>query len=266
MTTFNTKPTFTGSNPLIASSYTARRESPPETSSYTSDYRDYGRSTRSRSIPPGAEYTAQPTTVASFNPTSSRGMDWRVKISMPGVSTFRSSPVLRPIAETGYNLVFPLTPVINMVSAAMYDDVAPIHNNYPFPAYKSSMTQEFTIAGDFPVQNGEDAEYWIAATHFGRSVTKMAYGETSNKGAPPPICKVNGYGPYVLNNLPVVITNFSMDLPNNVDYIAASNGNGMAPALSQLAFTCKPIYSRSKVKAFSLDSFVNGSLASGGYV
>ena len=264
MATFNTRPTFTGSNPLIASSNATNREAPPQTSSYATDYRNYGKNIRSRTIPPGAEYTPQPTTVATFSSTSSRGMDWRVKISLPGVSTFKSSPVLRPLAETGYNLVFPLTPVINIVSAAMYDDVAPIHNNYPFPAYKSSLTQEFTIAGDFAVQNSEDADYWTAAVHFGRSVTKMAYGETSNKGAPPPICKVNGYGPYVLNNLPVVVTSFALDLPNQVDYIAGSNG--MAPTLSQLAFTCKPIYSRSKVKGFSLDNFVNGGLAGGGYI
>lgn len=225
-------------------------------------------SARRASIPPGAEPPKSQVTEARFGPTDSFGQDWRVKISVPSFSTFRSSPVLAPLASTGYNVVFPLTPQISMISSAAYDQVAPTHSNYPFPAYMNSRTEEFTIAGEFPVQNPEDARYWNAVVHFGRSITKMAYGETSNKGAPPPICKVNGYGAYVLNNVPVVITSFNLTLENSVDYIETTvNGESQwAPTNSNLSFTCMPIYSRTKVAAFSLDAFINGSLKDQGYI
>ena len=32
--------------------------------------------------------------------------------------------------------------------------------------------------------------------------------------------KLNGYGDYVFNNVPVVITTFTVDMPSEVDYIA----------------------------------------------
>ncbi len=69
------------------------------------------------------------------------------------------------------------------------------------------------------MQTEDDGRYWIAAVHFFKSITKMAFGDTSNKGSPPPLVKVNGYGQYVLNNVPCVVQNFNYSLENGVDYI-----------------------------------------------
>ena len=107
----------------------------------------------------------------------------------------------------------------------------------------------------------------------------MNYGaDTSqDRGAPPPVVNLNGYGDFVFKDVPVIITNFTVDMPNEVDYIASgfgeldvsdfapsiaeqkrSDGVGWAPAESQFTVTCQPIYSRRKVARFSLDDFVNG--------
>jgi hypothetical protein len=89
----------------------------------------------------------------------------------------------------------------------------------------------------------------------------MAYGASSNQGSPPPVIKLNGYGDYVFKNVPVVVTMFSVDLPNDVDYIQVGLGeNGSwVPVRSQMSVTVQPIYSRKSVTQFSLDAFVNGS-------
>lgn len=225
-----------------------------------------------KNLPYGAEVQNAPGAVATFLPTDDMQPDYRVKISVPSLSTFRSSPILSPLATTGYNVVFPITPTINFVHSANYDELAPVHSNYPFPSYMNSRTEDITISGNFPVQTQEDGLYWIAATHCFRSLTKMFYGETSDKGAPPPVVKLNGYGSYVMNNIPVVVTQFNFDLPNNVDYIQIGTARTtdspyqMVPTNSLLSVTLKPIYSRAKISEFSLDDFVNGSLANKGFV
>ena len=180
---------------------------------------DITKQRRLNNLPNGAEPSQSLAQTATFLPTDDTQPDWRVKISVPSLSTYRTSKVLQPLANTGYNVVFPVTPNIQFVTSAMYDEESPVHSNYPFPSYIASKTEDITVSGSFPVQTQEDGLYWIAAVHFFRSLTKMFYGETSDKGAPPPVVKLNGYGSYVMNNIPVVITQMTFDLPNNVDYL-----------------------------------------------
>lgn len=232
---------------------------------------------RGRNIPPGAETIKRDLAIATIAPSlRNQGDDWRVKISVPDLSTFRTSSILSPLVETGNNVVFPIVPTIAVQYTAIYESIAPVHTNYSYSQYVNSQVQEISITGEFPVQNEEDGRYWLAATHFFRSATKMFYGDSSNKGAPPPLCKLNGYGDYVFNNVPVVISSFISDLPNNVDYIRVpiyTNVVGqyeqryqMVPTNSTISITVRPTYSRGKLASFSLDKFINGDLADKGFI
>ena len=232
---------------------------------------------RSKNISPGAEPASANYATATFNPSNaSQGEDWRVRISVPDLATFRTSPVLEPLAVTGNSVVFPLVPNITFSHTANYGSLHPTHSNYLFPTYENSSIEPITIAGEFPVQTVEDGKYWVAAIHFFKSITKMAFGETSNKGAPPPVVKLNGYGSYVLNNVPVVVTNFTYNLENGVDYIRVPINVGQSnqiveqytwvPTSSMLSVTCTPTYSRTKASSFSLDKFINGDITSEGYL
>ena len=233
---------------------------------------------RSKNIPAGAEPIKRNAQIASMAPLNpDLGDDWRVKLSVPDLATFRSSPLLTPLADTGYNVVFPIVPVIAVQYTAQYDSIAPTHTNYTYPQYINSAVNEIAITGEFPVQSEEEGRYWLATTHFFRSVTKMFYGDSSNKGAPPPLCKLNGYGDFVLKNVPVVVTSFVSDLPNNVDYIRvpveANQDIGsyapqyqMVPTNSTIAITVRPTYSRGRISEFSLDKFVNGDLTDKGFI
>ena len=236
--------------------------------------------------------------------------DFRVKVTLPAESSLNqtffggsrqqflnnrgksNNQLLAPLAEEG-GVTFPLTPSIIIQHAASYNAMAVTHNNYPFYAYSSSEVPSFTITGEFPVQNYEDAQYWVAMLHFFRSVTKMFFGgDDALKGNPPPILQLSGYGNHVFNNVPVVVTNFNVDMRADVDYICTtqntrvnegginllalyndlnpglvSNPNSnstWAPALSTVTLQLQPIYSRESVKKFNMRDFVNGNLSGGG--
>ena len=189
--------------------------------------------------------------------SSSAEHDWRVKLSIP--PTMESSPLLAPLAETN-GLVFPYTPQIMMQHDAGYNQVSPVHSNYPYFAYQNSDPKAMTIISPFLIENATEGLYWIAAVHYLRSITKMAYGDTSNQGSPPPVVKLTGYGDYVLPNVPVVATNFTLNLEPDVDYIRVDIGphGSWVPVSSIISVTVQPIYSRRRVAQFSLDAFVNG--------
>lgn len=185
-------------------------------------------------------------------------LDWRVRLSMPNKWT--TSPMLQPLLETN-GFMFPYTPQIVVEHSANYNALHPTHSNYPFPAYQNSQVSSMTLIGEFTVENEVEGAYWIAATHYLRSVTKMAYGLSSDQGSPPPVVKLNGYGDYVFNQVPVVIQSFTIDMPQDVDYIQVGVGNNgsWVPTRSQVSVVVQPVYSRKSVSEFSLDAFVNGS-------
>jgi len=186
--------------------------------------------------------------------------DWRVKLSLPPSPEYTDSVLLDPLKETG-GFVFPYTPTVYISQSANYSAVSPVHSNYPFQVYQNSSVAEIQIQGDFTVENSREAEYWIGAVHYLKSVSKMSYGQSSTKGSPPPVVKLNGYGDYVFNNVPVVITQFTVSLDPDVDYISAplSPNGSWAPAQSNISVVLAPAYSRDKVNRFNLNDFVSGS-------
>lgn len=189
---------------------------------------------------------------------SNNDLDWRVRLSVP--SNMQGGPILRPLSETN-GMVFPYTPQVMIQSSAGYSEITPVHNNYPYLAYQNSRVNAMTITGEFVCENAKEGEYWIAAVHYLRSITKMSYGNSSNKGAPPPVVHLNGYGDYVFKNVPVVVTEFVVDLLPSTDYIQVDtlgpNGSWV-PVKSSISVTAQPVYSRTSQARFSLDSFVRG--------
>ena len=220
-------------------------------------------------LPPvEAATTSQSQSASATWKSGSEPDDWRVRLSLPLIESFQNSPLLAPLVKSNNALVFPYTPTIIMAQSANYNALSPVHSNYPFYSYQNSSIEPITINGDFYVETARDAAYWVGAVQYLRSVTKMFYGESSNLGNPPPVVKLNGYGDFVFNNIPVVITNFTVELLGDVDYISVesggvgSSGSGKSvthvPTQSVISVTCQPIYSRKEVSKFSLDDFVKG--------
>lgn len=160
--------------------------------------------------------------------------DWRVRLSLPTWPSFRGSPVLKPLADAG-GMIFPYTPNISIHSAASYTPMSPIHSNYKFNAYQHSDPGNITIVAPMNVEDADQALYWIAALHYFRSVTKMFSGNDPKAGNPPPVVKLNAYGSYVFNNVPVVITSFQTSLDATCDYIPVSTHTSIAGMVNAVA-------------------------------
>jgi len=178
--------------------------------------------------------------VASFGGDANAN-DWRVRLSLANWSSFRSSPVLKPLKDAG-GLIFPYTPQINIASSSSYAKVETTHTNYSFHAFKSSDPGTISITAPMFVEDSTQGLYWIAMVHYLRSLTKMFAGSDPKAGNPPPIVFLNGYGNYVFKNIPVVVTSFSTSLDASCDYIgvnvvgsAAGAVEGVADSISGLA-------------------------------
>lgn len=184
--------------------------------------------------------------------------DWRVSLSVP--DTIKTSPLLSPFQRTGNKLVFPFNPTILFGNSANYSAVQPTHTNYPYYAYENSQIDAITIAGEYYSENTSDAAYWIAVLHYLRTMTKMFYGGGELSGTPPLLTRLNGYGKHVLNNIPCVITTFSVDLPADVDYIQVDiqGQTNYVPTRAQVNVTVQPQYSRLTQSKFDLKKFANG--------
>ena len=127
--------------------------------------------------------------------------------------------------------MFPYTPTVNTSYVANYDGVLPTHSNYRIQQYSSSAVEQVTVTADFTAQDTFEANYMLACIHFFKSMTKMFYGQDENptNGTPPPLGFFFGLGAFQLDNHPVAITNFTYNLPNNVDYIRATNSDDAGP-------------------------------------
>ena len=153
--------------------------------------------------------------------------DWRVRLSLANWTSFKGSPVLKPLKDAG-GLIFPYTPTISMASAATYNKIDTTHTNYTFQAFKNTEPGAITIAAPMNVEDATQGLYWIAAVHYLRSLTKMFAGTDPKAGNPPPIVFLNGYGNYVFKNVPVVVTGFQTSLDASCDYIGVNVVGSMA--------------------------------------
>jgi hypothetical protein len=158
--------------------------------------------------------------------------DWRVRLSLgPGAQYLyndgNKKSILAPLAANGgtNGVIFPYTPSITTTYSANYEQYDLIHSNYRGLFYKNSRVGDIQLRGTFTAQNTTEANYLLAVIHFFRSVTKMFYGQDAERGTPPPICLLNGFGGYQFSDHPVVVSSFNYTLPNDVDYIRTTNPN-----------------------------------------
>jgi hypothetical protein len=212
---------------------------------------------RGKNLPSGAELFQQQGAFVSLATTP--GDDWRVRINA-NFGLFGGA--FERLAMTN-GVVWPYTPKITISTRANYTTIDPVHNNFPFQAYKNSQIEDINISGEFSCETEQDAEYWIAATHFFKTATKMFFGGGEYAGNPPIVCNLSGYGPGVFNQVPVIIKSFSIDMPDDVNYIKCQTGlfstnPTWVPVVSTISITVAPIYNRTKLREFSLQDYAKG--------
>lgn len=162
--------------------------------------------------------------------------DWRVRLRLaPGADYLyaASNPgILEPL-KISNGIIFPYTPTIDTQYKANYDVYDLTHSNYRGYFYRNSYVDAINMRCMFTAQSTSEANYLLAVIHFFRSVTKMFYGQDSQRGAPPPLVYLTGLGQYQFNEHSCVVSAFNYSLPGDVDYIRAQSPNINNTNLSQ---------------------------------
>lgn len=196
--------------------------------------------------------------------------DTRVKITVPSGYTSAMTGQFEEGTKLFQGIIFPYTPSIQFEHKANYAAQNPTHSNFTQYFYQHSSVSPITISGKFTVEHDDDAAMLLSTIHLLKALTKMQQGTDPQAGAPPPVCRLFGYGNYMLENVPVVITSFKHELPENVDYFTAHKDgnsrytssiwatNNSVPVISSITVVCNPIYSRQEIKDFSVTGWVSG--------
>lgn len=190
-----------------------------------------------------ARTVAQATASARESYVAAQEGDWRVRLSLApdaGPILYRApyqelqDSILNPLSQTN-GVIFPYTPSISTTYTAAYEPTMLVHSNYKAYNYTGSYIEAVNISCDFTAQDTFEANYVLAVIHFFRSVTKMFYGQEENiaPGTPPPLCYLTGLGEFQFNMHPLVITAFNYSLPNNVNYVRASNISSAPPGANR---------------------------------
>jgi hypothetical protein len=173
------------------------------------------------------------------------------------MQVYGSNGLLQPLRNTN-GMVWPYQPVITWAQGVNYSPMELVHTNQDIQAYVNTPSTKLQVAGDFSVQNQQDGIYALAAIHFLRTVTKMHFGSSDpNAGVPPPVLLFDAYGQYMFNQLPVIVTNFTVSLPNDVDYVPVDLSNIQTYSGNQTT-TNIPGYSQLQVTP-SINSFINSA-------
>lgn len=164
--------------------------------------------------------------VRALRNNKAQGSDWRVRLKLAPNSTYLyndTQPGILAALKNTDGVIFPYTPTIDTAYKANYDPYDLTHSNYRGYFYKGSYVDPINIRAQFTAQDTKEADYLLAVIHFFRSCTKMFYGQDVQRGAPPPMVYLNGYGDYQFSEHPCVVSQFNYTLPPDVDYIRAQS-------------------------------------------
>lgn len=229
-------------------------------------------------------------TPASGNQTGvNTNVDWRARLrpknggrdifwkGMAGSDTQEPSVdyLMRPLHETN-GLVWQYTPNIFLSGRANYNISEFQGSNYPLVTYKNSQPPVLPIMADFTANTVAEARYLLGVMHFLRVATKSFYGDAAVAngmyGTPPPVMLFEYLGDHGFNKVPVVVTEYSIQLDDTVDYIPVyTNANGTevtyVPTKTNIMINLQPSYTPHKTrKRFDLGAFATGKSYKDGFI
>lgn len=214
----------------------------------------------------------------STNPLTD-SYDWRARLrpKSGGVKKFYGEleggdHLLRPLQEAG-GLVWQYTPNIFLSGSAEYNEALMQGMNYPINTYISSRPPEIPITADFSANDIYEARYLLAIMSFLKICTKSYFGDDAvakgTAGTPPPVLIFEYLGDHGFNKVPVVVSNWSMQLPDNVDYVpvVVNNQTTYVPTLTNILINLKPQYTPHKLrKRFSVEGITSGAAYTDGFI
>jgi len=212
--------------------------------------------------------------------------DWRARLrpknggknKVYGIDADDPNGLLAPLNATG-GLVWQVTPQIYLSGVAEYNQIAPHGTNYPIYTYIKSTPPALPVQADFYANDIFDGHYLLAMMHFLRVSTKSYFGELSvargTYGTPPPVLLFEYMGDHGFNKVPVHIQDYSIQLPDDCDYVPVETNVGRSekkettfvPTRMNVMVNLIPHYSPRKTREqFDLEGLRKGTLYKGGFI
>jgi hypothetical protein len=116
----------------------------------------------------------------------------------------------------GKEVVFEASIPIQESRTAGYETFSIVHLPTDIWAYRGTGARRFIISGNLISRNPKEAAQNAKYVDWIRSWVLPDFGDT---GATPPILRLSGYGNNNIRNVPVILNNYSITYPDNVDYI-----------------------------------------------
>jgi hypothetical protein len=227
--------------------------------------------------------TIQVNTIRAKDGSLVEPFDWRARLRPKngGIDRFygrldsaddNADYLLKPLEESN-GIVWQYTPTIFMSGSAEYNEALMQGMNYPINTFISSRPPDIPITADFSANDIYEARYLLAVMTFLKICTKAASGDDAvargRAGTPPPVLLFEYLGDHGFNKVPVVVTNWSMQLPDNVDYVPVVVGGTTTyvPTLTNIMINLKPQYTPHKLRRkFSVEAVTNGIAYKDGFI
>jgi hypothetical protein len=227
--------------------------------------------------------TIQVNTIRAKDGSLVEPFDWRARLRPKngGIDRFygrldnadgNTDYLLKPLEESN-GIVWQYTPTIFMSGSAEYNEALMQGMNYPINTFISSRPPDIPITADFSANDIYEARYLLAVMTFLKICTKAAFGDDAvargRAGTPPPVLLFEYLGDHGFNKVPVVVTNWSMQLPDNVDYVPVVVGGKTTyvPTLTNIMINLKPQYTPHKLRRkFSVEAVTNGIAYKDGFI
>lgn len=120
-----------------------------------------------------------------------------------------------------FGIIFPYTPKISGLGRNVnYDEVDILYSNMKYKQFKNSIPNHITINAKFTADTQENAAAMLHAIWFLNACSMCKFGKEtgSDAGLPPPILYLKAYDS-LIDNIPVVITNYSYSLDDKDQYV-----------------------------------------------
>lgn len=206
--------------------------------------------------------------------------DWRARLrpKRGGQDRFYSPQggfsdyLMRPIKESN-GLVWKYTPQVYGFATANYQAHQGQGMQYPVNSYENSSVSEITVTGTFTANDIYEARYLLAVMTFFKIATKGDFGDIAvakgTAGAPPPVLLFEYLGDHGYNKVPVIVSNYNMSLPNDVDYVPVEiqGTTTFVPTIIDIICSLTPQYTPSKVRRrFDVNAIANGEAYKDGFI
>ena len=161
-------------------------------------------------------------------------------------------------------MIWPYTPTITYNQDVQYDSLNAVHTNQEILAYSRTSAPTITVSGSFSSQTQLEARYNLTCLHFLRLITKMSFGASVNpqRGTPPPVLYFDAHGGGMFLNIPVVVKNFAITLPNDPDYVTVTASPQSkvtrVPALFDISVSLTVQHTPKQLREWDIKTFREG--------